>query len=209
MGLILEDKRFAVLSDILGDEDHLGDMDFKVAGTEQRHHLAADGHQDRRHHRGDHAGRARPGEGRPHAHPRRDGARRSTAAARRARRARAAHRGVHDPDRQDPRSDRHRRQGDPRDRREDRRQDRHRGRRHREGRLGQRASRSRRRSTGSSRSPPSPRSATIYEGTVVKVDGLRRLRELLRRQGRPRAHHASWRRAACRRPPTWSRKATR
>src|SRR5882724_424450 len=32
MGLILEDKRFAVLSDILGDEDHLGDMDFKVAG---------------------------------------------------------------------------------------------------------------------------------------------------------------------------------
>ncbi len=35
MGLIKEDKGFAVLSDILGDEDHLGDMDFKVAGTEQ------------------------------------------------------------------------------------------------------------------------------------------------------------------------------
>ena len=35
MGLILEDSRFAVLSDILGDEDHLGDMDFKVAGTDQ------------------------------------------------------------------------------------------------------------------------------------------------------------------------------
>ncbi|GLI20942.1 MULTISPECIES: polyribonucleotide nucleotidyltransferase [Xanthobacter] len=35
MGLILEDEKFAVLSDILGDEDHLGDMDFKVAGTEQ------------------------------------------------------------------------------------------------------------------------------------------------------------------------------
>ncbi|QDO99688.1 polyribonucleotide nucleotidyltransferase [Ferrovibrio terrae] len=35
MGLILEDKRFAVLSDILGDEDHLGDMDFKVAGTNE------------------------------------------------------------------------------------------------------------------------------------------------------------------------------
>ena len=34
LGLILEDKRYAVLSDILGDEDHLGDMDFKVAGTE-------------------------------------------------------------------------------------------------------------------------------------------------------------------------------
>ncbi len=35
MGLIKEDDRFAVLSDILGDEDHLGDMDFKVAGTER------------------------------------------------------------------------------------------------------------------------------------------------------------------------------
>jgi len=35
MGLIKEGKRFAVLTDILGDEDHLGDMDFKVAGTER------------------------------------------------------------------------------------------------------------------------------------------------------------------------------
>lgn len=35
MGLIKEDKGVAVLTDILGDEDHLGDMDFKVAGTEQ------------------------------------------------------------------------------------------------------------------------------------------------------------------------------
>jgi polyribonucleotide nucleotidyltransferase len=35
MGLILEGERCAVLSDILGDEDHLGDMDFKVAGTEE------------------------------------------------------------------------------------------------------------------------------------------------------------------------------
>ncbi|MAY63008.1 MAG: polyribonucleotide nucleotidyltransferase, partial [Rhizobiales bacterium] len=35
MGLIKEDDRFAVLSDILGDEDHLGDMDFKVAGTSE------------------------------------------------------------------------------------------------------------------------------------------------------------------------------
>ncbi|OGI39834.1 MAG: polyribonucleotide nucleotidyltransferase [Candidatus Muproteobacteria bacterium RBG_16_64_10] len=33
MGLIKEDERFAVLTDIIGDEDHLGDMDFKVAGT--------------------------------------------------------------------------------------------------------------------------------------------------------------------------------
>ncbi len=35
MGLIKEGNRFAVLTDILGDEDHLGDMDFKVAGTEE------------------------------------------------------------------------------------------------------------------------------------------------------------------------------
>jgi len=35
MGLILEGDRYAVLTDILGDEDHLGDMDFKVAGTDQ------------------------------------------------------------------------------------------------------------------------------------------------------------------------------
>ena len=35
MGLILEGERYAVLSDILGDEDHLGDMDFKVAGTSE------------------------------------------------------------------------------------------------------------------------------------------------------------------------------
>ena len=35
MGLIKDDNRFAVLSDILGDEDHLGDMDFKVAGTDE------------------------------------------------------------------------------------------------------------------------------------------------------------------------------
>jgi polyribonucleotide nucleotidyltransferase len=35
MGLIKEDQGFVVLTDILGDEDHLGDMDFKVAGTEE------------------------------------------------------------------------------------------------------------------------------------------------------------------------------
>lgn len=35
MGLIKDEDRFAVLSDILGDEDHLGDMDFKVAGSEE------------------------------------------------------------------------------------------------------------------------------------------------------------------------------
>ena len=52
MGLIKEDDQFAVLSDILGDEDHLGDMDFKVARNKGRNHVPADGHQDHRHHRG-------------------------------------------------------------------------------------------------------------------------------------------------------------
>ena len=63
MGLIKEGNRFAVLTDILGDEDHLGDMDFKVAGTDRRRHRAADGHQDPGHHQGDHAGRAGAGQG--------------------------------------------------------------------------------------------------------------------------------------------------
>ena len=35
MGLVKQDEKFAILSDILGDEDHLGDMDFKVAGTQK------------------------------------------------------------------------------------------------------------------------------------------------------------------------------
>ncbi len=81
MGLVKEGDRFQVLTDILGDEDHLGDMDFKVAGTRSgvtalQMDIKIDSITQR-----DHAGRARPGEGRPPAHPRRDGqgARRSRA----------------------------------------------------------------------------------------------------------------------------------
>jgi len=72
MGLILEGSRFAVLSDILGDEDHLGDMDFKVAGTD---HGITSLQMDIKIagiYRGDHEGRARPGQGRAHPHPRRN-----------------------------------------------------------------------------------------------------------------------------------------
>ena len=69
MGLIKEGNRFAVLTDILGDEDHLGDMDFKVAGTDRGDHRAADGHQDPGHHQGNHGGRAVAGARRPDAHP--------------------------------------------------------------------------------------------------------------------------------------------
>jgi len=68
MGLILEDKRFAVLSDILADEDHLGDMDFKVAGTDQgitslQMDIKIAGITEEIM-----KGRARPGQGRPHPH---------------------------------------------------------------------------------------------------------------------------------------------
>ena len=44
MGLIKEGEDFVVLSDIMGDEDHLGDMDFKVAGTEEGINVAANGY---------------------------------------------------------------------------------------------------------------------------------------------------------------------
>jgi hypothetical protein len=74
MGLILEDDgKWAVLTDILGDEDHLGDMDFKVAGTAAGITSPADGHQDRRHHARDHEAGSGAGERRPSAHPGRDG----------------------------------------------------------------------------------------------------------------------------------------
>ena len=81
MGLIKEGKKYAILTDILGTEDHLGDMDFKVAGTRERHHVHPDGHQDRGPRPPDHEGSAGAGQGRPPAHPRRDeqGARRRIA----------------------------------------------------------------------------------------------------------------------------------
>ena len=186
MGLILEDKRFAVLSDILGDEDHLGDMDFKVAGTEQgitalqmdikiagitEEIMKVALHQAK-------GGRL---------HILGEMSKALDHGARRARRVRAAHRDLQDPDRQDPRSDRHRRQGDPRDRREDRRQDQRRGRRHREGGLGRRQvdqGRGQLDQVDRVRSGDRPH----LRGHRGEDHGLRRLRQLLRRQGRPGPH---------------------
>jgi polyribonucleotide nucleotidyltransferase len=72
MGLIFEDGKYVTLTDILGAEDALGDMDFKVAGTADVDHRPAARHEDRGH-PGRGAGR-RPGPG-PHGpppHPRRD-----------------------------------------------------------------------------------------------------------------------------------------
>ena len=61
MGLIKEGDDYVVLTDIAGVEDHLGDMDFKVAGTEEGHHRPPDGHQDHGRHVRDHARRADAG----------------------------------------------------------------------------------------------------------------------------------------------------
>ncbi len=133
MGLIKEGNDFAVLSDILGDEDHLGDMDFKVAGTdrgvtslqmdikitgitEEIMRVALD----------------QANKGRLHILG--EMAKSINMAARRARRACAADRDDQDPGRQDPRSDRFGRLGDPRDRCGIGRQGRHPGRRHGEDR---------------------------------------------------------------------------
>ncbi len=69
MGLVMEGNRYAILSDIAGAEDHYGDMDFKVTGTERRYYSVADGYQDRRDQRDDPAGSARAGTQGPAAHP--------------------------------------------------------------------------------------------------------------------------------------------
>jgi polyribonucleotide nucleotidyltransferase len=143
MGLILEDDgRWAVLTDILGDEDHLGDMDFKVAGTangitslqmdikvagitpeimEQALAQAKDG---RMHILGEMA--------------------KALTAAAGLQRIRAQDRDHDHPDRQDPRSDRLGRQGHPRDRRGFGRQGRHQRRRRDQDRLANDRIRSRR-----------------------------------------------------------------
>ena len=79
MGLIKEGDDYTVLTDIAGVEDHLGDMDFKVAGTSDGHHRPADGHQDHGRHVRHPARRAGAGQGGPRGHPRPDGRRRSAA----------------------------------------------------------------------------------------------------------------------------------
>ena len=71
MGLIKEGNRFAVLTDILGDEDHLGDMDFKVAGTDRGITALQMDIKIQGITKEIMAGRAGAGARRPHAHPRR------------------------------------------------------------------------------------------------------------------------------------------
>ena len=168
MGLIKEGDRFAVLSDILGDEDHLGDMDFKVAGTEKGitalqmdikitsitaeiMKIALDQARDGRLHILGEMAKALTG-ARDEVQP-----------------ERAAHHHDQHPEGQDPRSDRHRRQGDPRDHRGDRRQDRHRGRRHDQGRRRRRRRRRRRAIDWIRGIVAEPEIGVIYTGKVVKI----------------------------------------
>ena len=189
MGLILEGSRYAVLSDILGDEDHLGDMDFKVAGTESgitslQMDIKIAGITEEIMKVA--LGQAKDGR----IHILGEMAKALDQRPRRARRIRAAHRDLQDSDRQDPRSDRHRRQGDPRDRRKDRRQGQHRGRRHREGGLERRRSdegRDQVDQVDRFRSGGRP----DLRGHRGQGDGVRRLCELLRRQGRPRPYQST------------------
>ena len=189
MGLIKEGNSFAVLSDILGDEDHLGDMDFKVAGTDkgvtslqmdikiagiteeimrQALQQANAGRMHILSEMGKALGSARTelGEHAPRIET------------------------IKIPGRQDPRGDRLGRLGDPRDRLRVGRQDRHRGRRHHQDR--RRQARGDRGGAG-----PHPRHHVRargrpgLQGQGRQDHGVRRLRELLRRQGRPGAHLAA------------------
>ena len=168
MGLIKDGNRFAVLTDILGDEDHLGDMDFKVAGTtngitalqmdikiqgitkEIMQVALAQAKEARMHILG--KMQEAMGEAKTEVQP-----------------VRAAP--VHDEDQpgEDPRRDRQGRRGDPRADRRDRLQDRHRRRRHHH---------HRRRPTPTR--PSTPRSASseitaeveigkVYEGPITKI----------------------------------------
>ena len=65
MGLVKEGDDYVILTDIQGAEDHLGDMDFKVAGTRDGHHRAPDGHQDHGRLARDHGAGARSRRRRP------------------------------------------------------------------------------------------------------------------------------------------------
>ena len=208
MGLIKEGNSFAVLSDILGDEDHLGDMDFKVAGTEKGVtslqmdiKIAGITEEIMR-------SRAGAGERRPPAHPRRDGARPSTGA--------RTELGEHAPRIETIKI--------PVDKirevigsggsvireivAESRRQDRHRGRRHHQDRR-----RQARGDRGGAQPHPrhhvGARGRPDLQGQGRQDHGVRRLRELLRRQGRPGAHLAAAPRAGRRPSARSSRRARR
>ena len=207
MGLILEDKRFAVLSDILGDEDHLGDMDFKVAGTDQgvtslqmdikiagiteeiMKVALAQAKDGRLHILGEMAkaltaARAELGEYAPRIEMFKiptDKIREVIGTGGKVIREIVEKTGAKINIEDDGTV-----------------------------KVASADGESIKAAINWIKSIASdPESGMIYDGTVVKVDGLRRLRELLRRQGRPRAHQPARAAAASTRSPTSSRKATR
>ena len=131
MGLISEpDGRFVVLTDILGKEDSIGDMDFKVTGTRGRRDRPADGHQGPGHQRGDHPRGTQAGPCGPARDPRQDD-RRPARGPSRDERLRAAYHHHQDQPREDPRHHRQGRLDDPQDPGRDPDRDQRRGRRHR------------------------------------------------------------------------------
>lgn len=62
MGLVSDGENYTILTDIQGLEDHLGDMDFKVARNERRNHCFTNGHQNPRNYRTNFNGSIRPSE---------------------------------------------------------------------------------------------------------------------------------------------------
>jgi polyribonucleotide nucleotidyltransferase len=187
MGLILEPSgEFAILSDILGDEDHLGDMDFKVAGTangitslQMDIKVAGITEEIMR------QALTQATAGRLHILEEMNKAMDAPRGG--DRRVRAQDRDHADRHGQDPRSDRHRRQGDPRDRRKDGRQGQYRGRRHHQDRR-LRPGQDRRGQAMDQLHRHGSRGGPDLHGQGRQGHGLRRLRELLRRQGRAGAH---------------------
>jgi polyribonucleotide nucleotidyltransferase len=187
MGLIKEGNRFAVLTDILGDEDHLGDMDFKVAGTRDgvnalQMDIKITGiTKEIMQVALTQAARS------PSAHPRHHGKGRGRAA--RDEPVRAAHHHHEDQPGKDPRHHRQGRRHDSRPDRRDRHADRHRRRRYRQDRLhqyrirrnGQEAHRGHH---GRGRSGPHLRRHRAEDSR------LRRHRQRIARQGWPAAHLA-------------------
>ncbi len=206
MGLIKEGKKIAILTDILGTEDHLGDMDFKVAGTDDRHHLDPDGHQDPGPGPEDHGRGARQGAPGPPAHPRRneEGARHPPA-----RDVAVGAADLHPADqaRQDRRPHRPQGQDDPRHPGGHGRQDQRRGLRPRHHRRRRRRGRREGPGDGHRHRAPSPRSA---RSTKARSRAPRRSAPSSRscRASRGCCTSASSSTAAPTRRKTWSRRAT-
>ncbi len=197
MGLVKEGDEYEILTDIQGAEDHLGDMDFKVAGTRDGHHRAPDGHQDHRRQPRDHGAGALAGEGRTHRDPREDG-RGDRGASLRPRRARTAH--LDDPDQPGLHRDGHRqgRRDDPLARVRVRGADRHRGGRD-DPRLRDRRHEGRRRDRGDPQPDEGARGRRHVHRSRREDDGLRCVRRAeeghrraaarLERRPRPRQPH--------------------